>query len=134
MLFIFWGCARLPMCFGTFQQSGSPDDLRTWLDAPPHSSPAVTMKSRHCPEPFRKRMAVGPPDSHQSFVKAGKKGIAMKKITLGTNFAVFVLFFGVATLEAFQTRNWLKAAFWLAIGLVFLVADNLRREDREQVS
>ncbi len=79
-------------------------------------------------------MAVGPPDSHQSFVKAGKKGIAMKKITLGTNFAVFVLFFGVATLEAFQTRNWLKAAFWLAIGLVFLVADNLRREDREQVS
>jgi hypothetical protein len=37
---------------------------------------------------------------------------------------VFVLFFGVAALEAFQTRNWLKAAFWLAIGLVFLVADN----------
>lgn len=57
----------------------------------------------------------------------------MKKITLGTNFAVFVLFFGVATLEAFQTRNWLKAAFWLAIGLVFLVADNLRGKDGEEV-
>jgi hypothetical protein len=57
----------------------------------------------------------------------------MKKMKLGTNFAVFVLFFGAATLEAFQTRNWLKAAFWLAIGLVFLVADNSRREDRQEV-
>jgi hypothetical protein len=50
----------------------------------------------------------------------------MKGIKLSTNFTVFVLFFGVATLEAFQTRNWLKAGFWLAIGIVFLLADNLR--------
>jgi hypothetical protein len=49
---------------------------------------------------------------------------------LGANFAVFVLFFGVAVLEAFQTKNWLKAAFWLAIGLVFLVADNLRKDQK----
>ncbi len=48
------------------------------------------------------------------------------RINLGTNFAVFLLFFGVAALEAFQTRNWLKAGFWLAIGVVFLLADNLR--------
>ncbi|MDX6528994.1 MAG: hypothetical protein QOH41_1284 [Blastocatellia bacterium] len=54
----------------------------------------------------------------------------MKKIRLGTNFAVFVLFFGIATLEAFQTRSWLKAALWLAIGTVFLVADNLRVKHR----
>ena len=52
----------------------------------------------------------------------------MNKIRLGTNFTVFLLFFGVATLEAFQTRNWLKAIFWLAIGLVFLVADNLKKK------
>jgi len=51
----------------------------------------------------------------------------LKRIKLGTNFAVFLLFFGVAALEAFQTRNWIKAAFWLAIGVVFLVADNLRK-------
>ncbi len=51
----------------------------------------------------------------------------MKGFKLGTNFAVFVLFFGVATLEAFQTQNWLKAIFWLAIGLVFLIADNRRK-------
>ncbi len=45
---------------------------------------------------------------------------------LGTNVTIFLLFFGVATLEAFQTRNWLKALFWVAIGVVFLLADNLK--------
>jgi len=55
----------------------------------------------------------------------------MKRPGLGANFAVFVLFFGVATLEAFKTRNWIKAAFWLAIGLVFLAADN--RKNRSEV-
>ena len=47
----------------------------------------------------------------------------MKGPRLNTNFTIFVLFFGLATLEAFQTRNWLRAAFWLAIAIVFLVAD-----------
>ena len=51
----------------------------------------------------------------------------MAGIRLGTNVAVFLLFFGVSVLEAFETRNWLKAAFWLAIGVVFLLADNLKR-------
>jgi hypothetical protein len=51
----------------------------------------------------------------------------MSGLKLGTNTTVFLLFFGVATLEAFQTQNWLKAAFWLAIGFAFLAADNLRR-------
>jgi hypothetical protein len=53
-------------------------------------------------------------------------GDTYEKNQVRTNFAVFVLFFGIATLEAFQTRNWLKAALWLAIGTVFLVADNLK--------
>jgi len=51
----------------------------------------------------------------------------MPGLRLGTNVTVFLLFFGVAVLEAFQSRNWLKALFWLAIGLVFLLADNLKR-------
>ena len=51
----------------------------------------------------------------------------MTRIKLGANLAIFLLFFGVAALEALQTRNWVKAAFWLAIGIVFLAADNLRR-------
>jgi uncharacterized membrane protein len=58
----------------------------------------------------------------------------MKKIRLSTNFAVFLLFFGVAALEAFQTANWAKAAFWVAIGFVFLVADNMKKNDREKSS
>jgi hypothetical protein len=45
----------------------------------------------------------------------------------GTNVIIFLLFFGVALLEALQTRNWLKALFWAAIGLVFGLADNLQR-------
>ena len=52
----------------------------------------------------------------------------MKKINLSTNFTVFLLFFGVAMLEAFRTRNWIKAGFWLAIGIVFLAADNLKKK------
>lgn len=50
----------------------------------------------------------------------------MNRIGLGTNVAVFLLFFGVALIEALQSGSWLKAAFWLAIGFVFLIADNLK--------
>ncbi len=56
----------------------------------------------------------------------------MKKIRLSTNFTVFLLFFGVSILDAFQTRNWIRAAFWLAIGIVFLVADNLKLNGNSQ--
>lgn len=62
-----------------------------------------------------------------------RMGVFMKRIKLSSNFAIFALFFGVATLEAFQTRNWLKAAFWLTIGVVFLVADNMKREGKQEV-
>jgi len=51
----------------------------------------------------------------------------MNKIKLSTNFTVFLLFFGVAALEAFQTSNWPIVLFWLAVGLVFLIADNLKK-------
>jgi hypothetical protein len=51
----------------------------------------------------------------------------MNKLRLGTNFAVFLLFFGVAAFEAFQKHNWLNAIFWLAIGFVFFAADNLKK-------
>jgi len=51
----------------------------------------------------------------------------MKKLRLSTNFAVFLLFFGLAALEAIQTRNWIKIVFWVAIGLVFLAADNPKK-------
>jgi hypothetical protein len=47
----------------------------------------------------------------------------MRRIRFGTNFAVFLLFFGVATLEAFQTSNWIRVGFWVAIGCAFLYMD-----------
>lgn len=58
----------------------------------------------------------------------------MKKIRLSTNFVIFLLFFGAAALEAFQTANWAKAAFWVAIGIVFLVADNLKKNNGKKNS
>ncbi len=51
----------------------------------------------------------------------------IKKIRLGSNVAVFLLFFGVAALEAFQTANYTKAVFWAAIGIVFLAADTMKQ-------
>ena len=54
----------------------------------------------------------------------------MKRIRLSTNCTIFLLFFGVATLEAFQARNWLKAIFWIAMGAVFLAADNLKKSEK----
>ncbi len=48
---------------------------------------------------------------------------------LGTNAAIFMLFFGVAFFEAFQSQNLLLAGLFLVIGLVFLYADNVKRKD-----
>ncbi|MFZ2621370.1 MAG: hypothetical protein WAX37_02605 [Minisyncoccia bacterium] len=42
---------------------------------------------------------------------------------LSTNFAIFVLFFGIALIEAFQKQNWLEAILFLAIGGISLWAD-----------
>ena len=51
----------------------------------------------------------------------------MKKIKGGSNFAVFLLFFGLATVEAFRTGNLMEIGFWVVIGLIFLLADNLKK-------
>lgn len=40
-----------------------------------------------------------------------------------TNLAVFIIFFGIALIEAFQKQNWLEAALFLALGLISLWAD-----------
>ena len=45
----------------------------------------------------------------------------------GTNITVFLLFFGLSLLEAFGSRNWITAALWLAVGILFLRADLVRR-------
>ena len=43
----------------------------------------------------------------------------MKGLRLGSGFVIFVLFFGVAALDAFRSNDWVRAIFWFAIGVVF---------------
>lgn len=43
------------------------------------------------------------------------------------NVAVFVLFFGIALIEALQKENWLEAALFLALGLLSFWADFRRK-------
>ena len=40
-----------------------------------------------------------------------------------SNIAVFVLFFGVALIEALQKNNWLEAALFAALGVLSLWAN-----------
>jgi hypothetical protein len=47
----------------------------------------------------------------------------MKNIKLGANFAIFVLFFGLALIEAVKKQNWPEAAIFVLLGLMFLRAD-----------
>lgn len=50
----------------------------------------------------------------------------MRNLRLGPNVAVFLLFFGIALLDALREGEWLRATLWLALGLVFLRADSLK--------
>jgi hypothetical protein len=43
-----------------------------------------------------------------------------------TNLTIFLLFFGIALLDAIRGGNWLRILFWLVIGALFFMAD--RRE------
>ena len=40
-----------------------------------------------------------------------------------TNVAVFVIFFGIALIEALEKQNWLEAGLFLALGVISLWAD-----------
>lgn len=46
----------------------------------------------------------------------------MKNIKFA-NVTVFIIFFGIALLEAIQKQNWLQGALFLALGLLSLKAD-----------
>ena len=56
----------------------------------------------------------------------------MKILKLKTSFTVFILFLGISLLEAFRTRNWVNVVFWIGIGTMFLVADNLKEDKAEK--
>ena len=56
----------------------------------------------------------------------------MRQRFMGYNVTVFIIFFGLALLEAVTARNWTVVAFWVVIGLVFVYADHVafRRKHR----
>ena len=51
----------------------------------------------------------------------------MKNVSLA-NFAVFIIFFGIALIEAVQKGNWLEAALFLALGVLSLRADFSKKQ------
>lgn len=44
----------------------------------------------------------------------------MKALDASTNLVIFLLFFGVATLDAVTSGQWLRVAGWLVVALFFL--------------
>lgn len=44
-----------------------------------------------------------------------------------TNLAVFIIFFGIALIEALQKGNWIEAGLFLTLGVLFLRADFQRK-------
>jgi hypothetical protein len=54
----------------------------------------------------------------------------MRRLPRGSNATVFLLFFGIALIEATQAGDWLSVLFWLAIGSFFLTADRMPRHPR----
>ncbi|TSC86224.1 MAG: hypothetical protein G01um10148_730 [Parcubacteria group bacterium Gr01-1014_8] len=50
------------------------------------------------------------------------------KLPAFLNLAVFVIFFGIALIEAIQRSNWIEAALFLALGVMSLWADFSRKQ------
>ena len=43
------------------------------------------------------------------------------RVHMSNAFAIFVLFFGVALIDAVQHGPWTRVLFWLVVGVLFLV-------------
>ena len=48
-----------------------------------------------------------------------------------TNLTIFLLFFGIALLDAIRGGHWLRVFFWSAVAAVFLLADRRELARRE---
>lgn len=56
----------------------------------------------------------------------------MKQIKPGPGFTIFLLFFGLALLDAIQVQDWLKVGLWLLLGLAFLLADSWGKQKKAE--
>lgn len=43
-----------------------------------------------------------------------------KKLRVGTNFAIFILFFGLALIKSIKNNSWIEASIFFILGLLFL--------------
>ena len=50
----------------------------------------------------------------------------MKESGFGTSVTIFLLFFGLALVEALKRHNWPEAALFLLLGVVSFLADTRR--------
>lgn len=50
----------------------------------------------------------------------------MKKFPFSTNSAIFILFFGMALIEALQKQRWLEMTIFVLLGILFIRADMKR--------
>jgi hypothetical protein len=60
-------------------------------------------------------------------VKGTYREETMRRALPGTNMTIFLLFFSLSLLEAVGKRNWVVAALWFALGIMFLRADVVKR-------
>ena len=49
---------------------------------------------------------------------------------MSTNLTIFILFFGIAVLDALRGGHWLQVVFWLILGAGFYLADRRDRAKR----
>jgi len=47
----------------------------------------------------------------------------MEKMKAGSGFAIFIIFFGLAVVDAFRTQDWPEVIFWIFMGAFFLILD-----------
>ena len=47
---------------------------------------------------------------------------------------IFLIFFGIATLDALSNGHWLRIAFWVAMGAAFLAFDWWESRRRDHVA
>jgi len=52
----------------------------------------------------------------------------------GQGVTIFIIFFGIATLDALNHGHWLRIAFWLAMGAGFVALDWWGSRRRDHVS
>lgn len=54
----------------------------------------------------------------------------MGNLRIGANVTVFLIFFGIALLDAIVSRHWIGVFLWVAFGALFLRADNRKGKMR----